>query len=404
LKKGTIFVNGVNIVLPVLLILVWLMPVSNQSAILNSVLINRMYLYMIALFSIMIIYDFAFSKIINTIDATIIIVNILIVLFFSYVQSRYYPSAGFGYREFSIYLMMLFILGYHFRTLTAGKIWRVLFYAVSILIAIVGVLMIIGNSTVWKFLGTYYVNHYSYSYVEFEALKRPITFFAANSTTTPEYFLIYCIWEFCETEKHPLVSAVFKIIYIFLMAALMNNSGILAIALIALYYLVNTGKQLSIRNILLKLLIFFGIVIALIYTHEYIQSILFSGKNGVLGRYSSSGAGNVLSDIKYITALNWPTGFTFVPNLYFSDSGVVVNLLRAGVIGAVGVYLLLWRAFKYALNNYFRTFFMFMSLMFFEVAYPILVEQRFLLFLCFFLIYVKRYAVDPGQSNVVIHD
>ena len=399
--RGSIinFKKIINSIIPIVLIIVWLMPVSESRGILNSGLNNRMYMCVTALVCFMVIYDVIDGKKIKKNALVLVLFSVFLLVIFSALTGLIQPKVAFGWREFAIYLTMLLIIGYRFTAIKPNKMWRVSFYIASTVIGILGLLMLLGNTNVWDFFAKYYVNHYSYVYEEFELLRKPVTFFAANSITCTIYFLIYFIWELCESKRHRVISIIYRMVYIVLIAGCFNNSAILCLGLIVLYYLLSSSKYLTKIRLFVNVLIVIVAMIILICNMDYITSILFSEANGILGRYSSAGAGNLIDTIRYIMNFHMPIGCMLIPDLYITDSGFIVTTLRGSVILTVVVYYLLYTALRYYTEDVFLTRFFFIAILAFEVGYPILVAQRFVPILCFFLLYVKNLKDSSIKPN-----
>lgn len=381
----------INCIFAFSLILIWLMPVSNQQHTLNVGLSNQMYICIFVCIFVMFFYDLIKSSSFCKRNFCVATLGLVLLIIFSLLTTIFKQGGSFGLRELLMYTMLFIVLGHRFKFISASEIWRKLFYVASTIIALCGILMIVGNSAIWNFFSTYYVNHYSYSYALFESLRRPVTFFAANSTSCPVYFIIYFIWELCE-KKHKVLRMVFRGVYVALILACFNNSAILCVALIAFYTLFHS-KKLTYKRLIINSVIIIGITIAVMMNIDYFQSIFSSKANGILGRYTSSGAGNLVDTIKYILDFNMPIGCVFFSDLYATDSGLVVYALRGSVILDVCIYYLLYRSLKYYISDQFTSAFLFISILGFEVGYPILIEQRFLPFLLFAYIYIKRFAV-----------
>jgi len=371
--------------------LVWLMPVSNQRGVLNSILNNCMYIFFIITIFLMVLYDVWNKKTININSTKISIFCIFLLIFFSICTAQINPGISFGWKEFATFVALFMVIGYRFSYITPNKTWRTIFYIVSTVIAVCGILMLIGNSDVWDFFSTYYVNHYSYVYEEFRKVKKPVTFFAANSTTPPVYFMIYFLWELCESKRHKLLSIIYRIIYIILLIGCFSNSSILCIGLIILYYLFSSAGGLTKKKLIINTGIVVFTMIIIMYNLRYLQSIIFSKANGLLGRYSASAAGNVLVNIYYILGMNIPIGCMLVDGLYITDSGVIVYILRGSLLLMLGIYYLLYSSLIYYTKDKFTAKYIFICILCFEIAYPILIAQRFMPFLCFFFLYVNSF-------------
>lgn len=382
----------INSLFGILIVVVWLMPVSNQRGALNSGLSNRMYLCFFVLFSLMFIYDLYRTKFLITRQILLVLFGISLLLIFSLLTYISDNSILFGIKEFLAFFFMLMILGYRFKFVHATKLWKLIFYIASLIIVLAGFGMLLGNSLVWNFFATHYVNHYSYVYEEFEMLRKPVTFFAANSITCPIYFFMFFIWELCESKTNKIISIFFRVSFIILILGCFNNSAILFLGLITLYYLTNSTEKLNSKTLFIRIAIVVIVMAFLMINISKIEGILFSQANGILGRYSSSGAGTLRETVQYILDLNLPIGCMLVHNLYITDSGFVVYILRGSLLFAIIIYYLLKTSMDYSMPNQFVSRFMFISILLAEIGYPILIAQRFMPLLLFFFLYVKEFG------------
>lgn len=392
----------INNLFPIFFVIIWLMPVSNEKTILNSNMNNFMYIMVVLLVAFAILYDVKIAKKFRlTKEIMKVILVAIILIAFSIPTAIMHPEANFGSREFTFYITLMLILSYRFISFKPNLIWRQVLYAVTMVICISGILMILGSNSVWSFFSTYYVNHYFYAYTEFEKMRKPITFFVANSTTVPIYFLLFMFFEICEPKSK--LSFLIRICLISLILFCANNSAIMAIVLIVGYYLFNSDKKMTAKKIILNGIIILVIVSGILFGYTYLSEIILSKANGILGRYTRSGAGNLIVDINYILGFNLPIGCVFLPTLFYADSGPIIYTLMGSILFPVIIYTSLYKALKYYTPSRFVARYLFICLFAFEIAYPILTEQRFLPLFMFFLIYIKTNGKNGYSSVNNIH-
>ncbi len=383
--------NIINSIFGILLILVWLLPVSENEGVLNTSLNNRMYILILVLVLFMLLYDWGKSKKKDSKNLGLFLIAFSSLIIFSILGMIIYPNAEIGLREASIYFVLLIILSYQFTNVEPTNVWRSIFYLISTMIAILGILMLLGSDYIWSFFSTYYVNHTSYNYTVFRKQGKPITFFAAHSISCYIYFLLYLIWEICEASKNNKIAIIFKGIYLILIIGCQSNSAILCVILIISYYLFKYIKELTLKRLLMIFIITFAGMIFCYSYYDVLINILGAKANGVLGRFSK-GTGALINNINYIIEGKMPTGIVFAPGLFYTDCGMLTYMLRGSFILPVCIYVLLFRCLKYYIEQDYEFKFLFLSIVAFEVGYPILIAQRFVPIFIFFLLYVKQFG------------
>lgn len=392
----------INNLFPILFVCIWLMPVSNEKNVLNNSMNNFMYIMVVLLVVFAIMYDVKIARKLRLKKEIIKVVLVIIILIaFSIPTAIMHPEANFGLREFTFYIILMLILSYRFVSFKPNLIWRQVLYIVTIVICISGILMILGSHNIWSFFSTYYVNHYFYAYIEFEQMRKPVTFFVANSTTVPIYFLLFMCFEICEYKSK--LAFLLKVCLVLLILFCSSNSAIMAIALIAGYYLFNSDKKMTAKKIILNEIIILAIVGGLMLGYTYLSEIILSKANGILGRYTTAGAGNLVVDINYILGFNLPIGCVFLPTLFYADSGPIIYTLMGSILLPIIIYTSLYKTLKYYISSRFVARYLFICLFAFEIAYPILTEQRFLPLLMFSLIYIKANQKDSYNLMKDIH-
>ena len=389
--KKTTFRNLFNCLFAVLLVLIWLMPVSESKGVLSTQMNNRMYIFLCGLIVTSLVVEHIHSHRIVKRDFFLFVGAILLLLFFTVVGSIEYTNAEVGIREFAIYFSLFVVLSTRYSYIEANGFWRILFWLFSTVIVISGILMLINNEKVWDFFSTFYVNHLYYIYTEYKVSLKPVTFFAAHSISCFVYCMIYMLWEFCESKDHKVVAWIFKGLFAVLIVACRNNSSLFCIAMILMYYIFRYSNRLTAKRLLTALVVGLAAVIAVFSNFNSILSIVNSQGNGILGRFTTAGAGNLVYDINYIISGGVPTGVVFAPNLFYTDCGMLVYILRGGIILPLLIYVMLYRSLRFYLTDNFKVKYIFICILGFEIGYATLIAQRFLPLLLFFFLYNKSF-------------
>lgn len=357
----------------------------------STALNNRMYMC----FCCLVLFSFVIEEFktlsMRKKEFNMFFICLFFLITFTVTGAIQYPSAEIGIREFAIYVSLLRILPVRYQYIEATPFWRILFWFFSTAIAITGVLMLLNNEKVWDFFSRYYVNYLYYIYTAYRVILKPVTFFAAHSISCFVYFLTYMTWELCESCKHTRISWIYRLIFAMLILAWRNNTSLFCIAAILMYYEMRYSKKLTMKRILIVMICGGAIVFAVASNGLTILEIVNSQGNRIFGRFTALGAGNLVYDINYLLEGGLLTGFVFVPNLFYTDCGMLVYTLRGGIILPILLYVLLYRSLKYYLDDDFNSRYIFICIIGFEIGYAALIVQRFLPLLLFFMLYNKMF-------------
>lgn len=390
--------NLFNCFYGIVLVLIWLMPVSERKGALSTSMNNRMYMFFCGLILISLVIESLHSWSMSKKELCLLLGAVFTLLFFTIVGSIKYPNAEIGIRELAIYFTLFIILSIRCVYIEANSFWRAIFWLFSTAIAFLGILMLLNNERVWDFFSTYYVNHLYYIYTEYKVLLKPVTFFAAHSISCFVYFLIYMTWEFCESRRHKFIAWIYKGIFAFLIIACRNNTSLFCIVMILMYYICRYSNKMTAKRILIAIVAGCAIFVAVFSNFDLILSIVNSQGNGILGRFTTVGAGNLVYDMNYIFSGGIPTGVVFAPKLFYTDCGMLVYILRGGFILPILIYISLYRCLKYYLLDDFKVKYIFICILGFEIGYAALIAQRFLPLFLFFLLYNKMFNDEEQRS------
>ncbi|MBU0906396.1 MAG: hypothetical protein KKF57_14470 [Firmicutes bacterium] len=324
----------------------------------------------------------------------IIIANLFIVLLinlllltFTLLQvplnnlERISLGAYLPYLIFSI-LLLINLKKIHLKSHT-----KIMFLIVNIVNILLGLTIINDVQYIEKFL----LNNYSLGYDELLTnmliQNKPVTFFGAHSIASfMNFILFYLNFTSFKREKNKIS----------LLLALGNLTIIFFLNSVAAYIFFAMGVIILLIFFLGKyrlsnyILVFFLLGISIFLygeVKENLAKVFASENNGFLGRYSS--AGILQNNLDYISSNLLPIGLWISDNLYFTDSGYILNYLKGSLFLVLSVYTGLFIFLKKNLLS--RKIFiqLFLLLMIFEIAYPFISYIRLLYLLPFFIVYLN---------------
>ena len=228
---------------------------------------------------------------------------------------------------------------------------------------------------------------------------KTVTFFGTHSISCYIYFIIWWLLDYRMTIKKSILN------YIFIVGILLNIimctsvSAILCVGIIVSYYYIKWIKTPQKYNILKGLI---GILIALtlvFISKDIIIQILGSDKNGILGRFGSTG--NLNYTLLYAITQIIPFGFCDLNELWLTDGGYYVHFIRGGFFLVFLFYFGLYRYMKINIRDIKRCNFLFLSLLLFEVGYQFTISLRFFMIMLFAVIYFN-YLYNEKTKKIKI--
>jgi len=273
------------------------------------------------------------------------------------------------------------------------------------LIIILGVGIIIGNTTISNFL----IYNYSFAYEDLLpnmlAARKPVATFGTHSVASFFIFFLFFLNIKTYQVKGKMVYLITSIIMLLLLIFIRSNTA-LGYSGIAFFILAGTFiKKKS------SLLLVFGIVVTIFFYisvidptiidvfYEYdVLSILTSKDNGLAGRYS--GTSVLAPTIDYIKNNPFvPVGLTYSDKLYYTDSGVILYFLRGSIFLASAIYLGFYSFLNSNLLRKKDVYYVFFFFMIFEIGYPTLIEPRVLCFIPFVVVYLNHLFAEKNVKS-----
>jgi hypothetical protein len=289
--------------------------------------------------------------------------------------------------------------------------WIVRFYAVVNIINITAGLMILaGSESVNHFL----VDHYSAFYPELVPnmllLRKPVLTFATHSLAGFFFYLFFyaSFQTYKLNRKGPYLA--FSVCYVFLMIALLSNSGLILAALGTLqilYHFWFTSRHKSIWVSIIVLVTcaaagfqvgfraFNPVIETWNNAAEVVDTVIVAPESGFISRW---GPGGIMSqDIEYLKQHPFsPIGTGMREGWTPGDIGFMNYLLMGSVMLVVFVYGGLFYFLKRTLKSKGDAYFLFCAIVLFELGFSTLTYFRMLYLLPFFVIYLNGLRPPPS--------
>jgi len=372
-----------------LLVIGFFFPVSQHGLIMQS-------RYFIIFFLLLIANAF-FIKITSRNLIFFLSINISLIVF-TIAASLWFNEYSFGIYPNFFTLSTLLILNY--TDLTGIKyIYNVQLIATWLTI-VLGIGIIIGNTAISNFL----INNYSSAYDDLLpnmlAARKPVATFGTHSVASFLLFFLFFMNIKTYKVRPNLIYLVTSIVLLLLLIFVRSNTA-LAYSGISFILLFRTfAKKRS------ALFLGLGIVVAIflyvsvinpsildVFKEYDVLKILTSNDNGLAGRYSGNSV--LAPTIDYITHNPLvPLGLAYSDKLYYTDSGLILYMLRGSVILVSAIYLGFYSFLRSNLLNKRNAIYVFCLFMIFEIGYPVLIDPRVLCFIPFLIVYLNHLSKE----------
>ncbi len=374
------FINGL---FPIIIILVWIMPVSNQLNTMNEWLIRICYLINILTLLGIWLYEKKLCKE-QFCYATMIMGILLICTILTYLFNPDNPNIAYGY--LFNYVPFCILINIIPRKTIESKFLDYVFDVTCFLLIIVGILIVIKNDFIGQFLKTYYANHYEWLYPDMLNRRKAVTFFGTHSLACYYYFILWWLADYRMKYKKDIKTLIIIIGMIFLIIMCKSISALLCVGIIITIYCIRLLKKKSKTSIIILSIGLVIILITICVNWPIIYEILASKSNGLLGRFGSEG--NLNPTLKYMM-FKIPLGLCNIDNLWLTDGGFFMNFVRGGILLVI-VYFLAFYKFlsRNILDKSYRNI-LFISIMLFEVGFQVTMSMRSFMIIIFAVIYFR---------------
>lgn len=298
-----------------------------------------------------------------------LLINILILTFTIIgMNSKKISMITYGAYLPIFTLSIMYIID--FKNIYYSKYIEYTFITLNIINLFFSLLIIIGNKTILEFFTNNYTIFYEDILIYAFSLFKPVLTFGSHSIASL-YMFIFCVLSYISYIKlRKNIHLVATIGYFITLFFMKSNSSYVYLLLLVIIFLFNANSK-NRKFLLLGFLIIITILISMGYLDTYIQnieSIITNKNNGFSSRYFNSDIFN--ANYEYI-AKNFflPIGIGYNENLYFTDNGPLIYMLRGGVVLVFSIYYGLYSFLKYNLINNKYVFYSFIILFSFEFAY-----------------------------------
>lgn len=374
----------INQIIPIIIMTIWLLPVSNEANRLNEGMVRNVYIVNLLFLVFVLVYE----NYLNT-KRMIISFSIILILFISTVlfHNSYNTISVISYGYLLNYIPFCVLLCINPKKISKNKIIDKVFIFVCILIIIVGFLMSIGNTYIWDFLRKYYVNHYAYVYTSMILDNKTVTFFSIHSISCYLYFIMWMMLDYRASVIKGKISYLLMAGILYNIAMCKSGSAVLCLTIIFIYYYTKWLKNATKKNVLRSLIVIIVAIAFMIANFDKIILIITSPKNGLLGRFGDTG--NLMDTIQFRINSGLPIGICDADGFWATDGGYFIHFLRGGIVMILLIYGGLYLLIRDNLLDKRRAKYLYISLLLFEVGYQFSICMRFLMIMLFALAYFR---------------
>ena len=367
-----------NALMAFLIVIVWLMPVSNHLNTINDSMSRNCYILNIIILLLVYLYENSLNKSTLLISSGIIVI-LLACSFIFHAQHPDISRIAWGY----LYNYISFCILINIKIIKLGQtsIWDNLLDFICVLLIFVGILTVVGNAFIETILRTYYVNNYAWVYTIMFQSRKTVTFFATHSIACYIYFLIWWMLEYRNSYNYSIKNVVLMLGMIFDIVMCLSVSAVMCSIMIVAYYYIKWVRSANKRNIILSAFLVLAAVSAMLMSMGKIQSILSSDVNGINGRFGQEG--NLWVTLDFTARSIIPFGFCDVDGLWLTDGGYFIQFIRGGILLVILYYYGLYKYLKNNIMNKEQLTFLFISLLLFEVGYQFTMSLRFFMIALF---------------------
>lgn len=324
------------------------------------------------------------------------LINILALFAFSILTIR---IKGFSEAYYNFYYSFLIaaVLIMDLRSLRIGKYIDLLFYIAVVGFSVLGLLVILKEPTVCEFLSTYYTRHWELSTYYMTMAGKPVGTYAVHSISGFMYFQFILLLYYKNKTKPKWYNIALIVILAVMIAMLRSNTAVMLLGIGAIIVLFENKKKGGTKSFFFKSAFVIAVCVILVVNMDKIQSITGSTENGLLGRFTGTSA--FFSNIRFIASNLLPIGFTGSSSLWLSDNGYIIAFLRGGIINIIALYAGTYFFMKKNVSNKAARISVLISIAAFEMAYPVLLEIRYICFIPFLVLFLNTFANEAEEHT-----
>lgn len=324
-------------------------------------------------------------------------INISLIVF-TIAASLWFNEYSFGIYPNFFFLSMLLVLNYTDLD-TTRYIYTVQLIATWCII-ILGIGIVIGNTGISQFV----INNYSVAYDELLpnmlAARKPVATFGTHSVAS--FLLFFLVYMNIKTYKvrPKLIYLITSIVLVLLLIFVRSNaalaySGISFVLLFRMFAKKKSSLFIGL-GIVVAIFLYVGLIdpsIVDVFSEYDVLKILTSSDNGLAGRYSGNSVlAPTIDYIKHNPLV--PLGLAYSDKLYYSDSGIILYMLRGSIILVLAIYLGFYSFLKDNLLNNRNAIYIFFFFMVIEIGFPALIAPQVLCFIPFLIVYLNHLSKE----------
>jgi hypothetical protein len=384
-----------NTILLSMLVIGFFFPTSINGLISLKLSLIHSFILMFFLFILFIINNLNKKTLLVTLSINLILLYFTTIHLFA--NSLNFEKISWGSYIPFVCLSLLYPIS--FLKIKSTEFLNKVFVLINIIIITIGFLIILDFNPVNTFILKYYSMGYQELVFNMLASNKPVSMFGSHSIASMFYYIFFYIsfHTFMHTKKKfSLLLAICNLVLIF------NLNSVSAYILLAIgisQIFLQLFKRYSFFRIMSIPAAFVIVVSFIITTKDNAMLVFSSQSNGFLGRYATDGA--LASNIEYITNHLLPVGLWISANLYFTDSGFVVNYLKGSIFLVVAIYLGVFLLLKHNIKNKTTVLTLFVIFCLFEIGYPILSFTRMLYFIPFIITYLHQLESNSQNKNPI---
>ncbi|HTD39745.1 MAG TPA: hypothetical protein VK671_03925 [Mucilaginibacter sp.] len=265
--------------------------------------------------------------------------------------------------------------------------------------------IIIGNPSISHFLTNYYSAGYEELLPYMLEARKPVATFGTHSVASFILFFLFFLNIQTYKVRGKMVYLITSIIVLLLLIFVRSNTSLAysGVAFIILFstFIKKKSSLFMVSGIVIAIFLYVSVIDPTILDvfYEYdVLSILTSKDNGLAGRYSGTSVlAPTIDYIKHNPLV--PLGLAYSNKLYYTDSGIILYILRGSIILASAIYFGFYSFLKDNLLNKKNTMYVFFFFMIFEIGYPILIDPRVLCFIPFLVVYLNHLSTEENVKS-----
>lgn len=319
-----------------------------------------------------------------------LVIIVLIILSSLLIGTLLTPYHNYAFGSIAFYFLLCYMFLVRWGK-TYVRFNTKLSIIINFIIIILGLLVVFGNQNVQNFFVSYYSDFYTTLVPNMMESNKPVLSFATHSLAGFFMYLFFFLNIKTFKQRGSILYFLFSIGYLYLMINIKSVTSLifcmLAIIEIIIYFFKKT-PLLVMGMVIILILVVANYNLLIFESYKDQLSIAFSGTNGFIGRYSSTG--NLANNIDYIVNNPFhPIGFGYSKDMFYGDSGFIEYITRGSLPLLIGIYGGLFYFLKKNMVSRYYAYQLFAVTLFFESGFSVLIYFRILFLLPFFIVYLN---------------